>query len=523
MRSLRIFKLATALAVLLAQTTVGRSAAPDPRIINFASGMLRGTLSNGVLSFKDIPYARPPVGNLRWRPPQPAHHWRGVRDATKFGPECMQTDNVPKSEDCLTLNVWKPAAAAGPLPVMVWIYGGALVHGQTSLYPADNLARQGIIVVSMNYRMGRFGFFAHPALLEEKPRELHGNYGYMDQRAALQWVQRNIAAFGGDPKQVTIFGESAGGGSVLTHLTSPLSHRLFARAILESPGIPTPRAKVVGYTGFAAAQQMAVDYAKSLGVDGSGRKTLKALRALSAEKLTEGTDAKVEVAALSAGRPISGVAGSMIDGKLVVGTPSAAIASGNWAKVPIMVGANDRDLPIGAASSKDELFALFGDDANLARSAYDPAGDQSLDELKQQVFADRTMTEPARYLADLVARGGGTAYLYRFSYVAEALRGNPAWQGTPHGLEIPYVFDLPAAIVKDKVTAADKKMAETTSAYWIAFAKTGDPNGGGRPQWPKYHAGVDAIINFTNSGVTVGPDPIKARLDLWAKVWSHVQ
>jgi para-nitrobenzyl esterase len=143
--------------------------------------------ASGIISFRGIPYARPPVGALRWRPPQPAKHWRGVRDATKFGPECMQTDDVPKSEDCLTLNVWRPGDAKGPMPVMVWIYGGALVHGQTSLYPADNKAKQGVVVVSMNYRMGRLGFFAHPALLAEGPNEPHGNYGYMDQarRAAM--------------------------------------------------------------------------------------------------------------------------------------------------------------------------------------------------------------------------------------------------------------------------------------------------------------------------------------------------
>ena len=189
----------------------------------------------------------------------------------------------------------------------------------TSLYPADNLAKQGVVVVSMNYRLGQLGFFAHPALIAESPRELHANYGYMDQRAALQWVQRNIAAFGGDPKAVTIFGESAGGGSVLTHLTSPLSRGLFARAILQSPGIPTPRAKVVGYTDFTVAQQMAIDYAKSVAAAGDNRETLKALRALTADKVTEGADAKLEVAALSSGKPIIGVAGSTIDGTMVLG------------------------------------------------------------------------------------------------------------------------------------------------------------------------------------------------------------
>ena len=498
--------------------------------VRTANGVLEGAISADgmVRSFKGIPYAAPPVGPLRWKPPQPAPSWTGVREAIDYGPRPMQgrifsdmvfRDHGP-SEDCLYLNIWMPEHhSPGKLPVMVWIYGGALVHGQTSLYPADNLAKQGVVVVSMNYRMGRLGFFAHPALLAETPRELHGNYGYLDQRAALQWVQRNITAFGGDPKQVTIFGESAGGGSVLTHLTSPLSRGLFVRAILQSPGIPTPRSNVVGYTDFATAQRMAADYARSLGINGTGKTALKALRALPAEKLTEGTDAKLEVAALSAGKPIPGVAGSMIDGKVVVETPEAAIAAGRWAKVPVIVGANNRDLSVGVAASKSDLFAIFGASADEARKLYDPNGDQSLDELKQQVFADRTMTEPARYLSDLVAKDGQRVWLYRYSYVAEALRDNPAWKGTLHGFEIPYTFNLPAALVKDKVSSTDKAMADTASAYWVAFAKTGDPNGAGRPRWPRHEPGVDTIINFTDTGVTVGPDPIKARLDLWQKVW----
>ena len=324
-------------------------------------------------------------------PPQPAQHWDGVRDATKFGPECMQTTaEVPKSEACLTLNVLRPATSARQLPVMVWIYGGANVHGQTSLYPrGDALAKLGVVFVSMNYRMGRLGFFAHPALLAETPDELHGDYGHMDQRSALQWVQRNIAAFGGNPKAVTIFGQSSGGGSVMVHLTSPLSRGLFQRAIMQSPGSPAARAKVFKLTELSDAEKMAVDYARSLGITAEGPTALAALRALPAEKLVEGTDHEAALAAIATGKHIIGVAGSIRDGKLVVEAPELALAAGREAKVPVMIGTTDRDLALGSAADKDELFAIFGANAVQARKLYDPQGDQTLDELKQQVFADK--------------------------------------------------------------------------------------------------------------------------------------
>lgn len=509
-------------AVVLALATLAHAQGSDPTIVKTESGVVRGIAKDDVISWKGIPYAAPPVGKLRWRVPQPAVAWSGVRDAKDFGAACMQTDNVPKSEDCLFLNVWRPAATAQrPYPVMVWIHGGALAHGSSTSYPGDALAAQGVVFVSMNYRMGRFGFFAHPALAAESPNDALGNYGFLDQLAALKWVQQNIAAFGGDPKQVTIFGESSGGGSVLVHLVSPMSRGLFERAIVQSAATPGGRAEVVPSTKLATAEKMAVDWARSAGVTGEGAVALEQLRALPTTKLLEGASGGQTLAALAAGKTPPGFAMSIIDGRFLLEDVEAAVAAGREAKVPVIVGANDRDIGIGIAESKDELFAVFGPGADAARKLYDPRGDQTLDELKEQVYADGGMREPARNFANLMARSGKPVYLYRFAYVNEAARGK--LMGAQHGYEIPFTLDIPSALVGDKVTPTDKIMGDIASGYWVQFAKTGDPNGGSRPQWPRYDPAVDRLLHFTNSGIIVGTDPLKPRLDLWAQMWTRTK
>jgi para-nitrobenzyl esterase len=511
-----------ALALLIAAAIVPLVLAQnvDPTTVRTDHGIVRGTLTNGVLSWKGIPYAAPPVGKLRWRVPQPAKPWTNVKDATQFGPACMQADDIPKSEDCLTLNIWRPAKAqAAPLPVMIWIYGGAMVHGNSAMYPLQALAVQGVIAVSMNYRLGRLGFFAHPALAAESPNDVRGNYGYMDQLAALQWVRSNIAAFGGDPNQITLFGESAGGGSVLAHLISPLSRGLFQRAILQSPGTPGGRAGAIPSTDLASAEKIALDWSSSIGIKGEGASALKALRALPAEKLVEGVSAKETLDALATGSTPPGMAMSIIDKQFLPTQPEEALAAEHQAKVPTVVGSNDRDLPIGTASSKEELFAMFGPYGEQARKLYDPHGDQTLDELKQQVFADRTLVEPTRHLADEMARAGQHVWLYRFSYVSEAQRSTN--MGALHGFEIPFTMNIPDAIVKSKVTSTDKLMGSLTSKYWVQFAKTGNPNGGELPLWPEYDPEINRILHFTNSGIVLGTDPLKARLNLWEKFWSR--
>jgi para-nitrobenzyl esterase len=518
MLMLRRIVLGVVLALGLVGPVLAQSPTADLTLVALASGAVRGVSEGEVIGFRGIPYAQPPVGELRWRAPQPVAPWAGVLEADAFGPSCMQAAvdaPGPVSEDCLTINVWRPATVSTTaLPVMVWIHGGSMVRGGAVLYPGNALAAQGVVVVSLNYRLGRLGFFAHPALATEAPDDLRGNYGYMDQREALAWVQRNIAAFGGDPDNVTIFGESAGGGSVLVHLTSPLSQGLFQRAILQSPGTPGARADVIPSATLIDAEQIAVDYARGVGIADDDPEGLAELRALPAETLVEGASGDEVQAALAAGTRAPGMAMSILDGTLLVKPAEDLLAAGEQAMVPVIVGANNRDLGLGTAASKDELFALFGAHAAEARALYDPTGGEALEELKQQVYADQYMTEPARHLADEMARAGQPVWHYRFSYVAETSRDEQP--GVLHGFELPYTLDMPGALVGEgAVTAEDRGMAELVSAYWVSFAKTGDPNGDDRPDWPRHDPESDLLMNFTDDGAVVEPDPIGARLDLW--------
>jgi para-nitrobenzyl esterase len=502
----------------------GAQAARDVSpLVTVEGGTIRGVSADGVIAFKGIPFAQPPLGALRWRPPQPVIPWDGVRDATEFGPNPEQPSppaGNAMSEDCLYLNVWRPAAANGPLPVMVWIYGGGLVQGGTSVYPGQFLARKGIVFVSVDYRLGRFGFFAHPALARESPDDLRGNYGFMDQIAALKWVRRNISAFVGNPSNVTIAGESAGGGSVLVLLTSPLARGLFERAIPQSPGIPTARAGALPMRSLAGAESIAVQYARTFGIDGDGPLALIALRALPAETLCKDLD--TYVLSICGGPDVPGLSHSIIDGRVVVESPETALRGGQQAMVPVIVGANSEELGISPVLAnqtfftKEAVFAQFGLLAHQARLLYDPNGSISFKELVQRVESDGLMVEPSRHLAEEMAHAGQRAYFYRFSYVPPSLRG--LFTGAPHGKDVFFVFDVQSLFQKEKTAESDTEMGKTVSGYWVNFVKTGDPNGSGLVNWPRYDPAAEAVLNFSNEGVTVGPDPLRQRLDLWRKV-----
>ena len=513
----RLISLALTLAVALGTG----SAFAASSTVKIDTGRLKGSVAEGVIAFKGIPYAAPPVGELRWRAPQPAKAWSGVRAASAFGGDCMQLPfpgdaaplGVTPAEDCLYANVWAPAQAASKkLPVMIWIYGGGFVNGGSSpaVYDGSQFAKLGVVFVSFNYRLGRFGFFAHPALTKENAVEPHGNYAYMDQIAVLKWVQRNVAAFGGDPANVTLFGESAGGMSVQAMMTSPLAQGLFHKAIIESGGgrsggiMPPRYLDRRGPTGAASAESIGVAFAKSVKVTSEDAAALAELRKLPANAVVAGLNMATMM--------VPTYSGPMIDGKVIIEPADVAFAGGRAAKVPLMVGANSADIGFTMARSMDEVFKPFGEASEKAKAAWDPEKTGNFREVGTALVADQFMVEPARFLARAITAAGKPAFEYRFSYVAESMRKE--WKGAPHATEIPFVFDTVEARYEKSLTPADKAMAKATNAYWVNFAKTGNPNGNGLPDWPVYSPATDILMDFHASAPLAYADPWKFRLDL---------
>lgn len=504
-----------------------------PPIVRVGSGELSGVVDDGVASFRGIPFAAPPVGDLRWRPPQPATQWTGVRQAAEFGADCMQVRFGPPpapgapparvpSEDCLFLNVWRPASATtgAKLPVMVWIHGGGFVFGSAASPNTSGVrfARQGVVLVSANYRLGRFGFFAFPALSRERPDETKGNYAYMDQIAALQWVKRNIAAFGGDPNNVTIFGFSAGGVSVHSLLASPMARGLFHKAIAQSAGSRDSvlTARPMREDGVdpnypVSAETIGMSFARSMGIEGTDEAALARLRALSAEQVLRGAQ---PAAGVTAPPPIETT--PILDGKLVTETAETAYKAQRQPRVPLLLGSNSADTAGNRikATTKEQLFARFGRWSEQAKAAYDPDGATDLAVLISRANDDFGQAEPARFAASAFAANGSPVYLYRFSYVQAAMR-EQLRAGAPHGGEIGYVFDTLSAGRGGPPTPEDQAVARIAHSYWVNFARTGDPNGPGLPAWPRHDPGKDQIFDFRPDGSAgAGPDPRKARLDV---------
>jgi para-nitrobenzyl esterase len=459
--------------------------APGPAVaepIAIDGGQIEGSQSGMVRVFKAIPYAAPPVGLLRWRAPQPAPSWRGVRLATKYSPACPQLGAYPPdapqertSEDCLTLNVWAPATkSAGKLPVMVWIHGGSLMNGSGSVpqYAGDQLAARGAIIITINYRLGVLGFLAHPELNRESRDGVSGNYGLLDQIAALRWVNRNIAAFGGDPRRVTIFGQSSGSFSVSMLAASPLAKGLFQRAIGQSGAVFEPVELDPSFTPKGAAEA-GVRFASR-----AGARTLGDLR-------------RMPVATLLKQRfnPQFN-----IDGHVIPLSPHDAYAAGKQNDVDLLVGTNASEGTFffnPASVTVGNFDAVLGRTypSLLLRAVGASPGKTDADARRAAVAIDTDM----RFRWDMWAwarhvskSGKGRVFFYRFT-------GQPAFRadhpyfglGPTHGVELPYVFGAMDGRAANW-TVADHELASTVQQYWTNFANSGDPNGEGLPRWPMF-------------------------------------
>ena len=485
---------------------------PSPRA-SVEQGRLVGRRTDGVDSFKAIPYAAPPVGPLRWRAPQRAVPWPGERDAGEVGAVCVQPPSngdpgvgpLPMSEDCLTLNVWTPVARGDePLPVMVWIHGGGLNNGSgtAALYDGSNLAKRGVAVVTINYRLGRLGFFAHPALAEEVAGGvLLGNYGLADIVASLEWVRDNVRAFGGDPDNVTVFGQSAGGAMVTRLMISDLTRGLFHRAVVQS-GLGRDRSTMThaSIEGSPSLVDRGATFAASLGLPADA--SVEQLRAVPAERFLTpapsfyGGDLLVS---------------DVYDGWGLVGIDvDAAFEQGLEAPVPLIIGTNSAEFWWRKPSDVDPYGqmddALTVDERTAFLAAYGGQGGYDA-----HVLSDLAFNEPARHLARLHARNGHPTYLYRFDVVPGS---NPEPSGgATHASERPYVFDNLHTVGRP-MGERDARAATVMADYWTTFAATGDPNESGRPAWPEFGTEQDRLLEFTNDGPVAKPVPNADRLDL---------
>jgi para-nitrobenzyl esterase len=454
----------------------------DGPIVKVKQGKVQGVVANDVAVFKGVPFAAPPTGDLRWQPPKAAEKWSATRAATAFGPTCVQ------AEDCLTLNIYQPgnAKAGAKLPVMVWIHGGAFIFGSGSVYDGTQFAKQGVVVVTVNYRLGRAGWFAHPALTAASKDPL-GNYGLLDQIAALEWVRDNIDAFGGDKQNVTIFGESAGAISINYLMLAPQAKGLFAKAIAESGFGRLAAMPLHTDDGSRSAEQIGTGFAEKNGITGSDAAAAKALRALSWADLNKATGG---VGAPDATLP-------MADGKLITGSAYEGFAQGKEAKVPYLVGGNSDEASLTRRSTNGaERLAAITECRDEFLAAFDPDKTNDADRIVARLITDVSISEPDRALARLHSQHGSPTYVYHFSYTPIAQRATMF--GLPHGGEIGYVFNTPRANTPfDEEGAA---IAAAANKYWAAFAKTGVPGAAGGPEWPAFDAKDEALLEFPAGG-----------------------
>ncbi|MFC1589864.1 carboxylesterase family protein [Candidatus Omnitrophota bacterium] len=503
-------------------TVVSNAAQTDEMIVQIDSGAIRGRMRNGVRFYAGIPYAAPPVGDLRWKPPQPVRRWSGVRECVTFGPICPQppcpgqkVDEVKTArEDCLYLNIWAPPEESDEKrPVMVWIHGGAFVIGAGSSadYDGTNFARQGVVLVSFNYRLGPFGFLVHPSLSEESPRGVSGNYGLLDQIEALRWVQRNIASFGGDPGNVTIFGESAGSMSVGLHTLMAQSGGLFDRAIMES-GTPMadPHVLPLANGSMDQALKTGMRFAKALGCPDDSD-VLASLRKKTTEDILAATTFSLDFVFAEKGMMFAPV----YDGWLLPEDPVATLSRREQHNVPVIVGTNkDEATPFiqGLTVNKynDWIARTFGAFADRVRLVYGAKNKEDLARKADKLCTLLWFQQPARYYARSMSGLNKNTYLYQFTRISPENREEKKLKAF-HSCEIPYVF---GHIEKNQgYEEYDRSLSAAIMKYWINFASTGDPNSPGLPEWPAYDAESNMNLDFGDS-ITVMRNLDKKSADL---------
>jgi para-nitrobenzyl esterase len=482
--------------------------------------------ASGIRVFKGIPYAAPPVGQLRWKPPQPVQPWSGIRSIAEWGPRCVQSNrlgdfdplNKRMDEDCLYLNVWTPARSPNQsqlLPVMVWIHGGSNLNGAGSQpeFDGSHLARKGVVVVTINYRLDVFGFLAHPELTKESGTNSSGNYGLLDQIAALRWVRRNIRTFGGDPNQVTLFGESAGAFDVSLLMASPLTKGLFTRVIGESGGALTTIA-AFGPKPLQIGEQDGVKFVRAMGVN-----SIVELRAKSAQEILEAVIKN----------PITYAFG-VVDGYVVPEHPVLIYAQGKHNDVPLLVGWNADEgslfaarvkLPPDAPLYADRIRAQFKDQADTALKLYPPGSTpQQEAESLTALLGDQIIAYGSWAWAERAATSGRSP-VYRY-YFTRRPPGAPELSiypltapGVYHFAEILYVFDNLHVMSGWPWETDDRRLADAMSSYWTNFAKIGDPNGQGLPQWLAYKPGGGGQVLELGKLIGLHAEPNRDRYEFF--------
>jgi len=484
----------------------GMSKAQQPSPVRVEEGFLQGTFENGLAIYKGIPFATPPVGELRWHAPQPAEKWEGIKQADKFAPAAMQGGNPPsgKSEDCLYLNIWTPAKTEkDKIPVLVWIYGGGFSFGSTSdpVHNGEHLARKGVVLVSIAYRVGQLGFLAHPELSAENPNGVSGNYGLLDMIAGLTWIQKNIAAFGGDPNKVTIFGESAGGIAVSMLCASPLAEGLFHGAISQSGGSfgPTRPTTFPGENmkTLKQAEEAGLSFAQKTGVS-----SIANLRKIEAEKLPSGMGL--------------GGAWPIVDGFVIPDDQFKLYEAGRYNDVPIMVGYNsDEGLSFSREKTPEEYFAgvklRYGKFAEELIKAY-PAGETTVPKTARDLARDAAFGWHTWSWARLQSRNGKSkVYYYYFDQHPDYPKDSPRYgYGSPHGQDVAYVF-MNLDPSNPQTTESDMEISEAMGTYWTNFAKHGHPNGGSVPDWPDFSE-ANPVVMYLGPTPYTGPVPSEKSL-----------